>query len=80
MLQAKQYIVIEKNKTGLKVKVCETIHPMEEAHYIEWISVVFNDGKVVRKFLKPGEVPEFKFCKNKASASVISSIPPIPGF
>ena len=29
-------------------------HPMEEDHYIEWISFVF-EGKIVTKFFKAGE-------------------------
>ena len=38
------------------VKVGEVIHPMEENHYIMWISLVTNE-KVIRVSLKPGEEP-----------------------
>ncbi len=52
--------VIEKTNTGIKVKVGSIPHPMEEDHYIEWIEIIAN-GKVYRKFLKPGENPESEF-------------------
>jgi superoxide reductase len=53
--------VIEKTKTGVKVKVGSVPHPMEAAHYIQWIELI-ADGAVHRKFLKPGEKPEAEFC------------------
>ena len=31
-------------------------HVMEEDHYIEWISIVF-DNKIVKKYFNPGEEP-----------------------
>lgn len=52
--------VIEKTETGLKVKVGSVPHPMEEKHHIEWIEVI-ADGRVYRKFLKPGDKPEAEF-------------------
>lgn len=52
--------VIEKTETGVKVKVGSVPHPMEEAHYIEWVQVI-ADGKTYRKFLNPGEPPEAEF-------------------
>ena len=53
--------VIEKTKTGFKVKVGSVPHPMEEKHFIEWIELV-ADGKVFREFLKPGQAAEAFFC------------------
>ena len=52
--------VIEQTETGLKVKVGSVPHPMEEKHYIEWIEVI-AEGRVYRKFLKPGDKPEAEF-------------------
>lgn len=52
--------VIEKIPNGYKVKVGSIPHPMEEKHYIEWISLC-AEGKMCRKFLKPGDVPEAEF-------------------
>jgi superoxide reductase len=52
--------VIEKTATGVKVKVGSIPHPMEAAHFIEWIEIIFN-GKVDRKFLSPGDAPEAEF-------------------
>lgn len=59
--QEKHVPVIEKIDGGFKVTVGSVAHPMEEKHYIEWIQVI-ADGKAYRKFLKPGEAPEAKFC------------------
>ncbi len=52
--------VIEKSGNKVTVKVGSVAHPMEEKHYIEFIEVM-ADGKVYRKFLKPGEKPEATF-------------------
>jgi len=52
--------VIEKTDTGIKVKVGSVEHPMEDKHYIEWIEVL-AEGRVYRKYLKPGEKPEAEF-------------------
>jgi superoxide reductase len=52
--------VIEATEKGVKVKVGEIPHPMEEKHYIEWIEVI-TDGDSYRKFLKPGDKPEAEF-------------------
>ncbi len=46
---------------GLKVKVGDAPHPMEDKHYIEWIEIVSSDGKAYRQFLNPGEAPEAVF-------------------
>lgn len=62
--------VIEKTASGIKVKVGSVAHPMEEKHFIEWIQVILADGTSLRKFLKPGAVPEAEFpgVNEKASA------------
>jgi superoxide reductase len=52
--------VIEKVGGGIKVKVGDVPHPMEEKHYIQWIELI-ADGKAYRQFLKPGEAPEAFF-------------------
>jgi len=46
--------VIEATEGGVKVKVGDVPHPMEERHYIEWIEVT-TEGDSCRKFLKPGD-------------------------
>ena len=48
--------VIEIGAGNVTVKVGSVAHPMEEAHYIEWIELV-ADGKVYRQHLNPGEAP-----------------------
>ncbi len=53
--------VIEKVDGGIKVKVGDVPHPMEEKHYIEFVELI-ADGKVYRQFLNPGEAPEAVFC------------------
>lgn len=52
--------VVEKVDAGVKVKVGEVAHPMEEKHFIEWVEVI-ADGKAYRQFLNPGETPEATF-------------------
>ncbi|MBI4753203.1 desulfoferrodoxin [Candidatus Desantisbacteria bacterium] len=52
--------MIEDTGHVLKIKVGSVTHPMEEKHYIEWIESI-KDGKVCRKFLKPGDNPEAQF-------------------
>jgi len=52
--------VIEATEGGVKVKVGDVPHPMEERHYIEWIEVT-TEGDSCRKFLKPGDKPEAEF-------------------
>jgi superoxide reductase len=53
---------VSKISNGIKAKVGEVAHPMEEKHYIEWIQVIAADGTADRKFLKPGQSPEAEFC------------------
>jgi superoxide reductase len=52
--------VIEKVEEGVKVTIGQVPHPMEDAHYIEWIEVI-ADEKVYRKYLKPGDSPSATF-------------------
>ena len=52
--------VVEKVDGGVKVKVGEVAHPMEEKHWIEWVEIV-ADGKTYRQFLNPGDAPEATF-------------------
>jgi len=52
--------VIEAGDAGVKVKVGDVPHPMEEKHYIEWIEVI-TDGDGCRQFLRPGDKPEAEF-------------------
>lgn len=58
--QEKHVPVVEKTPKGFKVKVGSVPHPMEEAHFIEWIEVEVED-KHGCKFLKPGEPAEAEF-------------------
>ena len=52
--------VIEKIAGGVKVKVGDVAHPMEEKHWIEWVEIIAN-GKTYRQHLNPGETPEATF-------------------
>lgn len=42
------------------VEVGEVLHPMLDAHYIEWIAIQTNLGNQ-RKVLKPGDEPKADF-------------------
>ena len=52
--------VVEKSGDGIIVKVGSVPHPMEDAHFIEWIEVISGPSIYV-KGLKPGEKPEASF-------------------
>ena len=52
--------VIEKTDKGVLVKVGSVPHPMEEAHFIEWVALDTDRG-TFRKFLNPKEPPEAEF-------------------
>ena len=52
--------VIERGEGSITVKVGSVPHPMESAHFIEWVELI-ADGKVYRAMLKPGEPPEATF-------------------
>jgi len=60
--------VIEKTEKGFKVKVGSVPHPMEDAHFIQWIEVL-ADGKIYREHLKPGMSPEAEFCIDAESVT-----------
>lgn len=58
--QEKHVPVIEIGANSITVKVGSVAHPMEAAHFIEWIELV-ADGKVYRQQLQPGQAPEATF-------------------
>jgi len=43
--------VFEKKEGGILVKVGEQPHPMEEDHFIEWIEVLFENGRSYQELL-----------------------------
>lgn len=47
------------------MKIGAVPHPMEAAHYIEWVELM-ADGKHYMKHLKPGDKPEAEFCVKDA--------------
>ena len=61
--------VIEMGDGVVKVTVGSVPHPMEDAHYIEWIELV-ADGKAYLQFLKPGEAPEAVFNVTASTVTV----------
>jgi len=66
--------VIEKTAAGFVVKIGSVAHPMEEKHYIEWIEVSDDEGRVYRKHLKPGDAPEAEFNMPPSPSSPSSKI------
>ena len=52
--------VVETTDRGIRVKVGDVPHPMEEKHYIEWVEII-ADGDSYRKFLRPSDKPEAEF-------------------
>jgi len=67
--EEKHVPMIERIPTGIRVTVGSTLHPMEEAHFVEWIELI-ADGAVYRKYLNPGESPvaEFEVTGKKITA------------
>jgi superoxide reductase len=61
--------VVERDGTSLKVKVGAVAHPMEDAHYIQWI-VVEQGSKAQFKALNPKEAPEATFTLDSAADPV----------
>lgn len=58
--------IIKKEKVSTIIEVGSIPHPMEDAHYIEWIEAITEDGKRIRKFLKAGDAPQAEFkCQSK---------------
>ena len=49
-----------KEGNKVTVKVGDIAHPMQEDHYIEWISIQTKAGNQ-RKALKPGDIPQKEF-------------------
>lgn len=53
--------IIEKTETGVRITVGEIAHPMEAAHYIEWIEII-SEGRSYKKFLTAGDAPTIEIC------------------
>lgn len=68
--QEKHVPVVEKLDQGIKAKVGDVAHPMQDDHYIEWIQVITPDGGSNRHFLKPGDAPEADFRCEEGSVTV----------
>lgn len=52
---------------SVEVKIGSIPHPMEDAHYIQWIEIINSYGQITRKFLKPGQAPQVEFCNQDVS-------------
>lgn len=52
--------VVTRDNGKIKVQIGSVLHPMETAHFIEWIEVSINDQNY-RQYLKPGEQPQAEF-------------------
>ena len=58
---AEKHLPVVRMENGtLKVRVGEIPHPMETAHYIQWIYVKTGTGSMYR-YLEPGQAPEAIF-------------------
>jgi superoxide reductase len=62
--------IVEKTANGIRVTVGEILHPMEKAHYIEWIEVL-TGGKSYKKFLNPTDQPIAEFCLQTTNDIVV---------
>ena len=66
--QEKHVPVATREDGKIVVKVGSEAHPMVDAHYIQWIAVVSDEG-VERIHLSPGQEPKAVFC-DKSSVDV----------
>ncbi len=68
--QEKHVPVIERTATGILVKVGSIAHPMEAAHFIQWIEIARAGQKIGRVYLKAGDLPQAEFTIQEADVSV----------
>ena len=59
---------------GNKVIIGSVEHPMEEAHYIEFIEATDEKGRSTKVFLKPEDKPEAEFCFTPTSAKAYCNL------
>ena len=62
--------VVEKTDGGIKVRIGDTPHPMEDEHYIQWVEVI-NGKDSYRHFFCPGDEPEAVFNIEPADDMVV---------
>lgn len=69
----------EKHVPELKIEASQYVvsigsveHPMEEAHYIEWIELVF-EKRVYRSYLAAGDKPMATFCVAEDDGKLLES-------
>ncbi len=60
---------ISRRDDGVYVQIGEQMHPMEDSHYIEWITLVTNN-KTKTVFLLPGDTPEALFAVTAEKVTV----------
>jgi superoxide reductase len=68
--QEKHVPAATRNGAALTVQVGSVVHPMEEAHYIEWI-LVEQGAKTQYVHLKPGEEPVAHFTVEAEGACTV---------
>lgn len=60
--------VIEKIEGGYQVSVGSVLHPMTEAHLIQWIDLIAGE-RVFRQHLKAGDTPVATFLTDAAEVT-----------
>lgn len=63
------YVDVQRDGHIIRVQVGEVEHPMEEAHYIEWVALEADDRLEVHH-LKPGQTPVTFFAGGVKSGTV----------
>lgn len=56
--------LVHKTDNGYKVVVGSTLHPMTEAHQIQWVELVTETGSMIQ-FLDPTGAPEADFVTDR---------------
>lgn len=59
----KHFPIVNNNTDDIyTITVGSVPHPMEEAHFIEWIEVITDKGSTAKIFLSPNTKPTAEFC------------------
>ncbi len=67
--QEKHVPVVTAVEGGYKVAVGSVAHPMTEEHFIEWIELIADNGKVYRENLCSDSAPEATFLLQAAEVT-----------
>lgn len=69
--QEKHVPFVQKEDKHIVVNIGEIDHPMEDAHWIQWVALFDKAGNITFKTLVPGDAPNVKFCGKNVDEGTI---------